>query len=88
MARTNARTKTLSPPQQIAAYYRARIDRGTIADGQQIESRRAIATQWDVAVGTVTKAFATLATEGYVSTKAHRHGGTYAIGPESRNNAA
>lgn len=78
------RTKILSPREQITAHFRSRIDRGTIPDGARIDTRRTLAEQWDVSVGTVMSAFTELANEGYVRAEAHRHGGTFAIGPQSR----
>lgn len=83
-----ARPKTLSPSVSIISHYKCQIDQGTIAHGEKVASRRAIAAEWGVSVNTVMKAFATLHADGYVRVKAHRNGGTYAIAPGPRATAA
>lgn len=74
--------KALAPNQQIAAYYRTIIDRGSLTHGQPIPPRRELAADWGVSIETIRKAFNLLKDDGYI------HGtnqGTYAVGPEHRD---
>lgn len=77
---------TITIKDQMADFYRRAIDEGRIGDGVRIASRRDVAIQWGVAIGTVTKVFRLLSDQGYV--RSHGSQGTYAIGPAHRQRAA
>lgn len=56
----------IPPYRRIVADIRRRIAEGELAPGERIPSTRQIATEWEVALATATKALATLRQEGLV----------------------
>lgn len=59
-------TRVVPPYQQIADALEARITSGELAEGQAIPSARQIASEWQVALATATKAHAELRARGLV----------------------
>lgn len=57
------------PGDQIAAYYRERIDRGEIAVGDLLPPARKIQEEWGVGIKTVVRAMRILREEGLIQTR-------------------
>jgi DNA-binding transcriptional regulator YhcF (GntR family) len=60
--------RTEPPYKQIAAYYRAMIEKGDLAAGKRLPSVSRIAHQWGVGLTTARKALRLLEQQGYVQT--------------------
>lgn len=77
---------TITIKDQLASFYRRAIDEGRFKHDSRMPSRRQVADEWGVAIGTVTKVFHQLNAEGYV--RSLNGDGTYAVGPEHRQKVA
>ena len=63
------RGSVVPPWQQLAAILRAQIESGELAPGQRIPSVISLAQEYDLAPGTVRKAFGQLQQEGLIESR-------------------